>query len=73
MTRHQVKDEKECLRRMDEYLNNITPQQVDGFCTESNKIRHLRNAEIGKKIGIYSSQEYLHSPIQLRLTGYDIE
>ena len=39
MTRHQIQYEKECLPRMVEYLNNITPQLVDGFHTESNKIR----------------------------------
>ena len=35
---HQVRDEKECIRRMDEYLKNITTQLEDGFHIESNKI-----------------------------------
>ena len=39
MVCHQTQDEKECLRRMVAYINNITPQLVDGFHTESNKIR----------------------------------
>ena len=34
---------------MVEYLNNITPHAVDGFHTELNKIRYLRNAVLGKK------------------------
>ena len=49
MARHQIQDEKELLRRMVEYLNNITPQLVDCFYTESNKMRYLRNAVLGKK------------------------
>ena len=49
MARQQIQDEKECLRSMVEYLNNITPQLVDGFHTESNKIRYLRDAVLGKK------------------------
>ena len=44
-----IKDEKECLRRMIEYLNKNTLQFVDGLHTESNKIRCLLNAVIGKK------------------------
>ena len=34
---------------MVEYLNNITPQLVDGFHTESNKIKYLHDAVLGKK------------------------
>ena len=34
---------------MVEYLNKITTQLVDGFYTEPNKIRYLRNAEFSKK------------------------
>ena len=34
---------------MVESLNNMTPQLVDGFHTESNMIRYLRNAELDKK------------------------
>ena len=49
MLRNQIQDEKECLRRMVEYLNNITSQLVDSFHTESNKIRHLLNSVLGKK------------------------
>ena len=49
MTRHQIKDEKECLNCMIEYLNNIARQLVDGFHTESNKIRHLRKSILGKR------------------------
>ena len=49
MARHQTQDERECPRRMVEYINNITPQLVDDFYTESNKIRYLRNAIHGKK------------------------
>ena len=49
MVRHQIQDEKECLRRMVEYLDNNIPQLVDCFHTESNKIRYLRKAVLGKK------------------------
>ena len=49
MAPYQIQDEKEYLRRMVEHLNNITPQLVDGFYTESNKIRYLRNAVLEKK------------------------
>ena len=49
MARHQKQDEKECLRRMVRYLNNITPELVDRFYTESNKTRYLRDAVLGKK------------------------
>ena len=49
MARHQLQEQKECLRQMVEYLNNIIQQHVDGFHTESNKVRHLRNAVLGKK------------------------
>ena len=38
MPRDQIQDEKECIRQIVEYLNNITPQLLDGFHTESNKI-----------------------------------
>ena len=31
MTRNQIKDEKEGLRRMVKYLNNVTAQLVEGF------------------------------------------
>ena len=34
---------------MVEYLNHVTPQLVDGFHSESNEIRNLRKAVIGKK------------------------
>ena len=37
IVRHQIQHEKECLRRIVEYLNNITPKLVDGFHSESNK------------------------------------
>ena len=50
MTCHQIQNKKKCLRRIVEYLNNITPQLVDVFHTESNKIRYLRNAALGKKL-----------------------
>ena len=49
MVHHLIQDEKECLHCMEEYLNNITSKLVDGFHTESNKIRYLRNAVLGKK------------------------
>ena len=49
MVHHQIQHEKECLRRIIEYLNNITPQIVDDFQTESNKIRYLRDAGLGEK------------------------
>ena len=49
MFRYQVQDEKEFLRCMVEYLYNIIPQLVDGFHAESNKMRYLRNAVLGKK------------------------
>ena len=49
MVHHQIQDEKRYLRRMVEYLNNITPQLVDGFHTESNNVRYLRDALLGKK------------------------
>ena len=49
MARHPIQDEKECLRRVDEYINNITSKLVDGFHSESNKIKCLRNAVLGKK------------------------
>ena len=49
MARHRIQDEKEGLRRIVEYLNNITPQLVEGFHTESNKLRYLRSAVLGKK------------------------
>ena len=39
MDRHQIRDEKECLRRIVDYLNKITPQLVDGFRIESNRTR----------------------------------
>ena len=35
--------------RFVEYLNNITPQSVDGIHTESIKITNLRSAVLGKK------------------------
>ena len=37
MVRHQIQDEKECLRCMIEYLNNILPELVDG--SHANQIR----------------------------------
>ena len=49
MVRHQIQDEKECLRRMVVYLNEITPQLVNGFHTESNKIENLSNTVFGIK------------------------
>ena len=49
MARRQIQYEKECIRRMIEYLNNITQRLVGGFHTDSNKIRCLRNAVLGKK------------------------
>ena len=39
MTRIQIQDKKEGLRRTVEYLDNIVPQVVEGFHTELNKIR----------------------------------
>ena len=45
----QMQNEKNVPRSIVEYLNNITPQLVEGFHTESNKIRYLRNAVLGKK------------------------
>ena len=38
VARHQIQDEIECLRPMVKYHNNTTPQILDGFHTESNKI-----------------------------------
>ena len=49
MVRHHMQDEKERLGRIVEYLNKITPQLVNDFHTESNKIRYLRNAVLNKK------------------------
>ena len=49
MARYQIQDEKDCLRRMVEYLNNVTPQFVDDSHTESNKIRCLRDRVLRKK------------------------
>ena len=49
MARHQIGNEKECLRCVVEYLYNKAPQLVDGFHTKSNKIRHLRNSVLGEK------------------------
>ena len=49
MTCHQIQDEKECLHRMLEYLNNIAPQLLDDFHPDSNKIRYLHNSVLGKK------------------------
>ena len=49
MARQQIQDEKEFLCCTADYLKNITPQLVDGFHTESNKIRYLRSAVLGKK------------------------
>ena len=34
---------------MVEYLNNITPQLVDGFHTESNKTSYIHNVVLFKK------------------------
>ena len=34
---------------MAEYLNNITPKLLDGFHTESKKIKYLSNAILDKK------------------------
>ena len=45
----QIQYEKEFLRRMVEFLINITPQLVDGFHIESNKKRFPRNEVLGKK------------------------
>ena len=49
MPQHQIQDEKECLRRVVEYLNQVASQPMDGHCTESNRIRYLRNAVLGKR------------------------
>ena len=49
MTRNQIQDVEKCLRGIAEYLNNITPELVDGFRTESHKIRYLRDAVLDKK------------------------
>ena len=49
LARHLIKDEKECLCSMVEYLNNIKPQLVDGSHIGSNKITYLRYAFLGKK------------------------
>ena len=49
MALQQIQDCKECLRQMVKYLNNITPQLVDSFHTELNKIRYLLNAVFRKK------------------------
>ena len=49
MVRHLIQNEKEHLRQMVEYLNNITRQLVDGLHTESNKIRYRFNAFLDKK------------------------
>ena len=47
--RHQIRDKEEFLHRRVEYLDIITPQHVNDFHIESNKIRYLRNAVICKK------------------------
>ena len=49
MIRHQIRDGKECLCPMVEYLNKITSKLVDSFHTESNKMGYLRNAVLDKK------------------------
>ena len=49
MACHQIRDEKEGLRLIVKCLKNITPRLVEGLHTESNKIRYLRNAVLGKK------------------------
>ena len=43
ITRHQIRDEKECLRRIMEYPNKITLYLVYGFHTESSLIRYLHS------------------------------
>ena len=52
MTYYQIKDDKECLRYMVKYLNNITPQLVDGFRTKSNKVRYLGDSILRNKWAI---------------------
>ena len=63
MVRHQIQNEKKCLPHMVEYLSIITMHFMKGFHVDSNKIRHIRSAAAGKKMGNLSSEEYLHEPI----------
>ena len=49
MKRTQIQDEKVVLRRIVEYLNNITLQLVERFYIESYKIKYPRNAVLGIK------------------------
>ena len=62
MAHQQIRDEKECLRRIVEYLNKITSQLVDGFHSVSSKIQYLRNGVLRKRwattplTSIYSAQ-----------------
>ena len=49
IARHQIQYEKEYIGRKVVYLNNVTPQLVDGFHTEANKIRYLHYAILGKR------------------------
>ena len=44
-----INDKKKRLLWMVEYLSNTTPQLVNGFHTESNKIRYLCDGVFGKK------------------------
>ena len=49
MTRNHLQDETECVRQLVKYLSKVTPHLVEGFHTERNKIRYLRNAVLGKQ------------------------
>ena len=73
MDRNQIQDEKEFLRRTVEYLNNITPQLVEAFHTESNKMRYLRNTVFSKKWPIIPSEKYIRGQILFWQTSYGIE
>ena len=64
MDRHQIQDEKECLCRMVEYLNDITPHLVDGFHTEFHKFKISLQCNTWQGMGNHSSDEYLHGPIK---------
>ena len=49
MVCHQIQDKKRCQCCLAEYLNNIASLLLNGFHTESNKMKCLRNAALGKK------------------------
>ena len=56
MVRFQIQDEIEYLCCRLGYLYNIKPQTVDGFHTESNKIRYFLNTVLDEKCETSSSK-----------------